>query len=546
MSAPTANSTASRDHVASELRAFADFLVGLPRLVRRRMTVAEARAIVQERLRQREANFLGVVARSVFGNPHSPYHALLAHAGCTEGDLRALVARDGLEGALTELRARGVYVSFEEFKGLQPIVRGSLTLHPTPADFDNPRADRYYSSTTGGSTGAGRRVRLDLAHFAALLPGRILVRHVQGLTGIPSASWSDLPPGGGLKGVLLQAAAGENATHWYTARLHGRDGAAWRFRIATSATLTVARLAGARVRTPRYLPFDRAVELAHWAREQVDRHGRCTIHASVSRILRIAVAAREAGIDLSGTVLRGGGEPPTDAKVAQITACGATFHSSYAFSEVGTVGSSCLAADGPNDQHFMQDHLAMIQANRPVPGFDLEVPAFCFTSLLPSAPKLLLNVESDDYGTVSTRACGCPWSALGFPVHLTGIRSFRKLTGEGVTLVGSDMERILDEVLPRRFGGSALDYQFVEEEDARGFTRLVLRMAPHLPAVDEHTIAAVIVEALRGTGAGGALAGAAWRQAGTIRLRREVPAMTARGKLLPLDIGARRRQGTAA
>ena len=27
------------------------------------------------------------------------------------------------------------------------------------------------------------------------------------------------------------------------------------------------------------------------------------------------------------------------------------------------------------------------------------------------------------------------------------IRSFRKLTGEGVTLVGSEMERILDEVL---------------------------------------------------------------------------------------------------
>ena len=47
------------------------------------------------------------------------------------------------------------------------------------------------------------------------------------------------------------------------------------------------------------------------------------------------------------------------------------------FSEVGTVGSSCLNADGPNDQHFMEDHLAMIQASRPVPGFSIEVPAFC-------------------------------------------------------------------------------------------------------------------------------------------------------------------------
>jgi len=39
--------TAPRDDVASELLAFARFLAGLPRLVRRRMSVAEAMAIVQ-------------------------------------------------------------------------------------------------------------------------------------------------------------------------------------------------------------------------------------------------------------------------------------------------------------------------------------------------------------------------------------------------------------------------------------------------------------------------------------------------------------------
>ena len=92
-----------------------------------------------------------------------------------------------------------------------------------------------------------------------------------------------------------------------------------------------------------------------------------------------------------------------------------------------------LNADGPNDQHFMEDHLAMIQASRTVPGFSIEVPAFCYTSLLTSAPKLLLNVESDDYGTVDQRSCGCTWETLGFPTHLRDIRSFRKLTGEGVT-----------------------------------------------------------------------------------------------------------------
>ncbi len=529
----------TRDDVRSEMLAFAGFLAGLPRFVRRRMSVSEALTVVQQRLRQREPNLHAVLDR-IFDAPSSPYRALFTHAGCTRDDAHALVKREGVEGALAIWRAQGVYLSFEEFKGLQPIVRGSLTLTPSPASFDNPRAGAYYSTTTGGTTGTGRRVRLDLEHFAALLPARIVVRHVQGLTGIPAASWSDLPPGGGLKGVLLQAAAGEDATHWYTARLHGRDGAAWRFRLATTATLTVARLSGARVRTPRYLPFDRAVELAHWAAAQVAQHGACTIHASVSRILRIALAAVEHGIDLRGTILRGGGEPPTDTKVTQIRASGATFHSSYAFSEVGTVGSSCLHPSECNDQHFMQEHLALVQAPRRVPGFDLEVPAFCFTSLLPSAPKLLFNVESDDYGTVSRRACGCRWEQLGFPVHLTGIRSFRKLTGEGVTLVGSDMEHILEAVLPSRFGGSALDYQFVEEEDAQGFTRLVLRVAPHLPVDDEGAVADCVLEALERTGAAGALARSAWRQAGTVRVRREAPAMTSRGKLLPLDIRGRR------
>ena len=531
--------TAPHDDVASELIAFARFLGGLPALVRRRMSVSEALAIVQERKRNRERNFLTVLERGVYANPRSPYRALLDAVGCTRADVAELLQREGLDGTLLHLRRAGVYVSFEEFKGTKPIVRGSLQIDTTPADFDNPTASRFYSTTTGGSTGTGRRVQLDLEHLAALLPGRIVVRHVQGITGIPAASWSDLPPGGGLKGVLLQAAAGEDATHWFSARpLRGPD-MPLRFRVATYAAIATARAAGAKVTLPTYVPFEEAVTLARWARDQVARHGACTIHSSVSRIMRIAIAAKSAGIDLTGTVLRGGGEPPTPAKVAQITSSGGTFRSSYAFSEVGTVGSSCLNADGPNDQHFMEDHLAMIQASRTVPGFSIEVPAFCYTSLLTSAPKLLLNVESDDYGTVDQRSCGCTWETLGFRTHLRDIRSFRKLTGEGVTLVGSDMERILDELLPARFGGSPLDYQFAEEEDSTGFTRLTLRVAPHVTLPGEIEVVEFVLRALEKSGGGATVAQSLWRKAGTMRVRREQPTMTQRGKMMPLDLRAR-------
>jgi hypothetical protein len=524
------------DNKQSEFVAFARFLAGVPQLVRRKMTIEEALAIVQDRLQNRERNFLAVVERGVYGRPGSPYRALLDGAGCTFPDLRELVNKEGLEGALQQLRSDGVYVSFEEFKGLKPIVRGSLTINPSPADFDNPTAQRYYTTTTSGSTGTGRRVQLDLQHIRAALPLRMVVRHIQGVRGIPAASWSDLPPGGGLKGVLLQAAAGEESREWFCARMGGKGGSPLRFRAATFLTLSVARLSGASVSWPRHVPFENAVEIAHWAREQVQRAGACTIHASVSRILRIAVAAKENGIDLTGTVLRGGGEPPTTAKVAQIVASGATFRSSYAFSEIGTVGSSCMNPSGPNDQHFMQDHLAMIQAPRPVPGFDLEVNAFCFTSLLDSAPKLLFNVESDDYGPVDTNSCGCEWERLGFPRHIRDIRSFRKLTGEGVTLVGSDIERILDELLPARYGGSALDYQFAEEEDERGFTRLILRVRPGIALGDEDAAVDFVLKALDRLGSHGSVVQYTWRKAGTLRIRREAPTTGGRGKLLPLDI----------
>lgn len=178
----------------------------------------------------------------------------------------------------------------------------------------------------------------------------------------------------------------------------------------------------------------------------------------------------------------------------------------------------------------------MIQAARKVPGFNVDVPAFCFTSLLPTAAKMLLNVESDDYGEVDTGRCGCAWEQLGFPVHIREIRSFRKLTGEGMTLVGSDIERVLDEFLPARYGGSSLDYQFAEEEDGRGFTRIILRVSPNIQITDESRMVEYVLDSLRRLGGAAAVAESTWRQAGTFSIRRETPAMTGRGKLLPLDI----------
>ncbi len=372
--------------------------------------------------------------------------------------------------------------------------------------------------------------------MSARLPIKVLAAHYHGLVGTPWIRWADIPPGIGLTASLTDWVCGTPPERWFTAVWGGRDGTSRRFRAATIASLAVARLSGARLPWPEYLPLDRAVEIARFAEALLRRHGRCQIRAGVSRLLRVALASKHEGIDLTGAVLHGGGEPPSPAKVAGITSTGGRFLSSYHFTEAGAIGHGCTTSDDPNDQHFMKDHLAMIQTPRTVPGFEVEVPALSFTTLLPTATKLLLNVESDDYAVVETRSCGCPWGELGLTDHISDIRSYGKLTGEGVTLVGSDVERILEEILPARFGGSPLDYQLVEEEDQRGFTRLILRVSPSIHLPDAGAPAELVFQALHADGAGGATSASKWKQAGTIAIRREVPRPTARGKLLPLQL----------
>jgi hypothetical protein len=161
------------------------------------------------------------------------------------------------------------------------------------------------------------------------------------------------------------------------------------------------------------------------------------------------------------------------------------------------------------------------------------VQALVYTTLLPTAPKLMLNVESDDFGIVETRSCGCPFDELGYPRHIRQIRSFKKLTGEGMTLVGTDMVRVLEEVLPARFGGSPLDYQLREEEDERGYTRLTLLVNPRLQIADEKEIVETLLGSLTQAGAGAEITRAMWAQAGTVRVRREEPVWTSTGKLMP-------------
>ena len=521
-----------------DLLRYARFSWELRAFLRRRVTLAEARQHVARCLREREPNFLRLARHGIYGHAGSPYLPLLRRAGCEYGDLEREVERRGLEPTLRQLRAEGVYFTFEEFKGRAPVERGGRTIAIRPGAFTNPHLGAYYYAQSGGSSGTGTRVAIDLEHLAQQAPLNLLTLAVHDLLDVPTIIWrGTLPDSTGVNNVLRPALFGHVPIRWFapvTAAEMARK--PWLARIATPYIVRLARCYGAPVPMPEPVPLSRAKVVAQVIAATQREHGRCLVRAHVSLALRISLAAAEAGLDLTGVTFMSGGEPPTPAKVAGITATGARFIPTYVFTEADQVGIACVAPADENDLHFCRHALALIQYPRAVPGSEAEVEAFSFTTLLPTAKQILLNVESDDFGTLEPSRCGCALEALGFTEHLRHVRSFSKLTGEGVTLVGSEMVRILEEVLPARFGGTPQDYQLAEEEDERGFTRLTLRVDPQVRLDDEAAIVEVLLQALGRGSVAADLSQSHWRQAGTVRVVRRPPVWTARGKLLPLHL----------
>lgn len=518
----------------ANLKAYGRFYLGLRSFLRQKISLTEAENIVRQRVAEREANFLRFMERGVFGNPKSPFRPLLELAGCELGDIRNRVRTNGVEASLRELREAGVYVTFEEFKGRKPMERNGKVFHLQPRDFDNPHLSQHYQGTTGGTTGAGTRIMIDLDHLAANAPLLMLEHHVHGTLNTPVIVFFGTPPDPtGLISILMRSLYLEAPVKWFSPAMDQSAATPFKYRLITPCTIIAGRLFGAPLPWPQPVRLDQAATIARCAAKMVADHGACLITTHVSQALRICMAASKEGLDLSHVLFTAGGEPPSPAKVAMITRTGASWSPKYFFNEVGAVGLGCGQPQDENDLHFVKDSLALIQYPRRVPGSELMVDAFNFTTLLPYAPKLLLNVESDDYGIIETRSCGCPFETYGYTEHLREVRSFRKLTGEGVTLVGSDMLYVLEEVLPSRFGGGPLDYQLLEEEDRNGVTRLSLLISPKIQIQEESDVIATVLEALRRKSRAHK-AIELWKQAGTMRIKRQEPILTGYGKFMPL------------
>ena len=156
------------------------------------------------------------------------------------------------------------------------------------------------------------------------------------------------------------------------------------------------------------------------------------------------------------------------------------------------------------------------------------------TSLRSTTPFILFNVSMGDQAEVIERACGCPVERLGWTTHLQDVRSYEKLTAGGMTFHDTDVIRVLEEVLPARFGGGPTDYQLVEDEDDAGRARLRLLARPALGPLDPKAVAATFLDAM-GTGSGPERVMAQlWREANLLEIERAEPLTTPAGKILHL------------
>jgi len=504
--------------------------------LKEKVTPEDSWQLIRKRLERRQENLLSLVKRSIYGNENSPYLKLLKLAGCEYGDFAGMVDTDGIENTLHRLCKEGVYLTNEEFKCREDVVRGAQVFHFEESDFNNPYKQGQLVASTGSSRGVGTRAVYDLDYLAETMAGHQLLRFdTYNALGYPLGMWLPILPGAGPVALLAYAKAGIPPLKWFSPVDRKGLKPSLKHRLGTNYIVHAGRLHGNKFPSPQYVAPGEAQKIAQWISEMIKIHGGCCMSAEVSAAVRICRAAGESGLNLTGAVFSVSSEPLTETKKKEIRASGASVHSQYSFMEAGIVGLECANPALPDDNHFMSDCYGLVQRSRFAPHTNIEVNAFLFTTLISSVPKILLNVENGDHGMISTRKCGCKLEQAGLTTHVHDIRSFDKLTADGMSLVTSRIFRIIEQVLPAKFGGDPNMYQILEEEDNKGNSRVSIVISPEVGAInDEHVIQTVLSE-LSGKD-DGRLTAQIWSQADTLRVKRIRPDSAERGKLLPLHI----------
>jgi hypothetical protein len=489
-----------------------------PQSVRRARLVAE--------LASREERLCEQLESGVFDNPSSPYRTLFDRAGIERDDALALVREHGVEAALERLFDAGIRVTIEEFKS-------------EPARFDSPLLSRGFGASTGGSSTKARPLTIDLRLLDSFADLFWFYDEAFGLSGRPYAVWQPLPPSiAGITNALTLPLCGGRVDRWFAHDKLEVSPRSLRPALLTGVSWIGARLGSSGFGFPRHVPAPEAVVVTRWLAGAVAAGRPPVLMCTPSSAVRVCRAAEEHRLDVAGTLFVFGGEPYTVSKAQVVDSVGARGVSAYGMSEIGAVGLPCADPEEPDDSHLFTPRVAALERTRELP-WGAKVRALYLTGLSPLSPKLMLNVESGDHAVLTDRDCGCALQQLGLTRHLHSIRSYEKLTSEGMTLVGAALEELVEQVLPSRFGGGPTDYQLLEEEDD-GRTRVSVLVNPSVGTLEDSRVVETVLAHLGRNGRVDAMMAEVWKGADTLRVLRIAPRMTGASKVLPLHVARAR------
>ncbi|MFC1846845.1 hypothetical protein ACFLYS_02150 [Chloroflexota bacterium] len=500
------------------------------------ITIDKVKNIVQKRFENRNRSFLSLVRNTIYKNKNSPYSKLLNIAGCEYGDLEKLVKSNGIEYTLGKLENNGVYIKSKEFRGKQAVIRGGKTLHFREKDFENPFLTCHFETSTGASRSVGSRTMYDFEFLTANWSVyNFLMLDAFGALNYPVIVWGPVLPGFGLAAVLAYMKINKTPLKWFT-QVDTSFKPSLINRLGMNYMVYMARRLGIECPKPEYLPHNKLDRLAQLASETVIQYGGCCIDTYTSSAVLLCQSAKEKGVDIRGTKFFVGGEPITGAKRREIESVGAEICPAYSFMEAGYLGLGCFNPQYPDDIHVLTDSFALTKGNREAKIQHKPLDSLSFTTLLPSAPKILLNYESGDIGLIKENKCGCYFDMLGYDIHISNIIGHDKLTSQGMTFLGFDFLNVIDKILPAQFGGSPMDYQVIEEEDEHGHTRVIVVVNPNIGPIEEELLKSTLLSEVSKIGEAQRMMAQIWANSGTVQVRRELPGYTKGGKILPLHV----------
>jgi hypothetical protein len=379
------------------------------------------------------------------------------------------------------------------------------------------------------------RVYLDLEHDAQAAPSWAVLFKAHGLEDSPLLFWA--PTHAGLAARYLRCSKfGKDFEKWFaTTRM-----TAFEDRVRSGVVHAIARRCAGYPK-PEDAPLTEPGRVLDYLLQRLDGGARPVVNTSPSAAVLLARVAGDRGRSLAGVHFLLGAEPVTPARWHAIQASGAKAIPTYGTSETGWIGAQFPGVREPDTVHVFREAYAVIPRGD-AEGSDAGAQPLLFTNLRPAGPTVLINAEIGDSAVIETGGVEGPAAAYGYDVRLHTIRSFRKVTVWGVTFAVADLEGIIEETLPARFGGAVGDYQLIEQQDD-GVPLLRLLVSPTIGLIDEQAMKDTLLrEVARKRPIYGFMAEEI-RMTDTLRIERRRPVVTERGKVLAVRPGGHRETG---